>query len=176
MALCHHTELPCPQAPSLSCPVANACEVCGWCSPLVKTRLKGWPEQPYCLLQGLFLPCFPGWGGSHAYLAWWRLCQDGPAAATCAVAVSDWLSQNLVACHECGLQLCSLLLQRPHGTISTVSEQRPPQGQSRGTGTALNPVTHPTCFQQSECTQMREAWLQDSRIYRGSIPGIPVVP
>lgn len=51
--------------------------------------------------------------GQRAYLAWCRLCQDGqaPAEDSWQVGVSGWLSENLVACQEWGLQLSSFLLK-----------------------------------------------------------------
>ena len=54
----------------------------------------------------------PGGGGEEgrrcAYLAWYRLGREGQGSR--GAAGSDWLSENLVACQECGLQFSSFLL------------------------------------------------------------------
>ena len=54
----------------------------------------------------------PGGGGGEgrrfAYLAWYRLGREGQGSR--GAAGSDWLSENLVACQECGLQFSSFLL------------------------------------------------------------------
>ena len=48
-------------------------------------------------------------GRRCAYLAWYRLGREGQGNR--GAAASEWLSENLVACQECGLQLSSFLLE-----------------------------------------------------------------